>query len=277
MQIFRDPVGGEGSAQIFLGNAVFVRGARPDVANAYASSPLSDRAGWGFLILTNMLPNQGNGLFRIYAYAEDAEGARTLLGAKTIVATNASATVPFGAIDTPAQGATISGTGYLNFGWALTPQPKIIPTDGSTIHVMIDGVSIGHPSYNHFRADVSGLFPGLANSGGPVGFKAIDTTALAEGQHTIAWIVYDSLGAAPGSAAATSTSRTRRMRSRPIRAASRADGGPRASRARPRVAHPMRSRTSSASPRSKGWRSRSKKRPRSAARRGRGIWSTNSD
>ena len=198
VQIFRDPVAGEPAAQMFIGTAVFVAGARPDVAQAFPTYPLNTRAGWGFLVLTNMLPNQGNGTFRLYAYADDAEGARTLLGAKTIVATNATATLPFGAIDTPGQGATVAGSGYLNWGWALTPQPKIIPTDGSTIQVYVDGVPQGNPVYNLFRSDVSGLFPGLANSGGPVGYRVLDTTALAEGQHTIAWVVVDSQGAANG-------------------------------------------------------------------------------
>jgi hypothetical protein len=192
VQIFRDPLAGEGPAQVFLGNAVFVRGARPDVARAFATYPQNDRAGWGFLILTNMLPNQGNGPFRIYAYADDAEGGRTLLGAKTIVAVNAAAVTPFGNIDTPGQGATISGSSYINFGWALTPQPKIIPTDGSQIGVFVDGMFIGTVSYNHFRADIAALFPGLANTGGAVGYRLLDTTALAEGQHTIAWIAHDS-------------------------------------------------------------------------------------
>ena len=112
--------------------------------------------------------------------------------------TTRSATLPFGAIDTPGQGETIAGSGYLNWGWALTPQPKIIPTDGSTIQVYVDGVPQGNPVYNLFRPDVSGLFPGLANSGGPVGYRVLDTTALAEGQHTIAWVVADSQGAASG-------------------------------------------------------------------------------
>ena len=160
VQIFRDPVAGEPAAQMFIGTAVFVAGARPDVAQAYPTYPLNNRAGWGFLVLTNMLPNQGNGTFRLYAYADDAEGARTLLGAKTIVVDNATATLPFGAIDTPGQGATVAGSGYLNWGWALTPQPKIIPTDGSTIQVYVDGVPQGNPIYNLFRSDVSGLFPG---------------------------------------------------------------------------------------------------------------------
>ena len=177
---------------------MFIAGARPDVAQAYPTYPLKDRAGWGFLILTNMLPNQGNGTFRIYAYADDAAGSRALLGARTIVVNNAIATLPFGAIDTPGQGETIAGSAYLNWGWALTPQPKIIPTDGSTIQVYVDGVPLGNPIYNLFRADVAGLFPGLANSGGPVGYRVLDTTALAEGQHTMAWVVTDSQGAANG-------------------------------------------------------------------------------
>jgi hypothetical protein len=198
VQIFRDPVGGEPAAQIFVGTAVFVAGARPDVAKAYPTYPLNTRAGWGFLILTNMLPNQGNGTFRIYAYADDAEGARALLGAKTIVVNNGTATLPFGAIDTPGQGETIGGSAYLNWGWALTPQPKIIPIDGSTIQVLVDGVPMGSPTYNLFRPDVSGLFPGLRNTSGPVGYRVLDTTALAEGQHTIAWVVADDQGAAAG-------------------------------------------------------------------------------
>jgi len=198
VRIVRDPVGGEGAGQIYLGDAVFVPGARPDVRAAYPTLPNNDRAGWGFLILTNMLPNQGNVAIRIYAYAEDVEGLETLLGARTLVAVNATSTAPFGAIDTPAQGAAISGSAYINFGWALTPQPKIIPVDGSTIHVLIDGLPVGSPTYNQFRPDIAALFPGLANSSGAVGYRAIDTTALAEGMHTIAWYVADDQNGAAG-------------------------------------------------------------------------------
>ena len=123
-----------GGADVPRDRGVRRRGAAGHPA-AFPTYPFNDRAGWGFLILTNMLPNQGNGTFRIYAYAEDAEGARTLLGARTIVANNAAATVPFGAIDTPGRARRLPAVGYLNWGWALTPQPKIIPTDGSTMQV----------------------------------------------------------------------------------------------------------------------------------------------
>ncbi len=76
---------------------------------------------------------------------------------------NAASVKPFGTIDTPMQGEIVSGT-IVNFGWALTPQPNTIPTDGSTIDVYVDGVFRGHPVYNNHRVDVATLFPGLNNS-----------------------------------------------------------------------------------------------------------------
>ena len=42
VEIMRTPVAGEGSALLFVGNASFVRGARPDVQAAYSSLPNSD-------------------------------------------------------------------------------------------------------------------------------------------------------------------------------------------------------------------------------------------
>src|SRR5262249_14269857 len=53
-------------------------------------------------------------------------------------------------------------------------------------------------AFNFFRPDVSNLFTGLKNSGGPVGYKIIDTTALSEGLHTIAWSVTDDGGITTG-------------------------------------------------------------------------------
>src|SRR4029453_13443594 len=96
------------------------------------------QAGWGYMLLTNFLPNQGNGTFTLVAQATDVEGHTTTLGSKTISCANTTATAPFGTIDTPAQGGTVSGTAYVNFGWALTPQPKTIRTDGASIEVYID-------------------------------------------------------------------------------------------------------------------------------------------
>ena len=86
----------------------------------------------------------------------------------------------------------------MNFGWALTQNPYVIPTDGSTINVIVDGVAEGHPVYNNYRSDISTLFPGLANSNGAIGFFYIDTTTLANGVHTISWNVFDNAGRGDG-------------------------------------------------------------------------------
>jgi hypothetical protein len=64
--------------------------------------------------------------------------------------------------------------------------------------VYIDGVPVGHPTYNQFRGDIAGLFPGRNNSSGAVGFFTIDTTTLANGVHTISWGVSDDGGNAEG-------------------------------------------------------------------------------
>ncbi|MCP5049979.1 MAG: hypothetical protein GY940_22620, partial [bacterium] len=117
---------------------------------------------------------------------------------KSITCDNANAVKPFGAIDTPTQGGTASGSAFLNWGWALTPQPNSIPTDGSTIDVWVDGVNLGHPVYNIYRSDIASLFPAYANSNGAVGYYYLDTTGYANGVHTIQWTVTDNKGNSDG-------------------------------------------------------------------------------
>jgi uncharacterized repeat protein (TIGR01451 family) len=204
--LWRDPVGNEprhANGLVYIADAVFVPDARPDVAALYPYFPLSNRAGWGYLMLTNFLPNpgggaSGNGTHKIHAYAADLEGNETLLGSKTITLDNANSTKPFGTIDTPAQGETVSGTTYVNFGWALTPQPNLIPTDGSTLWVVVDGALLAHPFYNQYRVDIATAFPNYANSGGAVGYYLLDTTAFSNGMHNIAWVVTDNGGRQDG-------------------------------------------------------------------------------
>ena len=205
VDIFREPVGGEFPATlVFIGTATFVSGARPDVANLFPSFPFQFRAGWGYQMLTNGLPNSsgsgatGNGTYKLHALAFNTGGLQTDLGTKTITVDNANAAKPFGTLDTPVPGGTISGSDSVNFGWALTPQPGLIPLDGSTITVVIDGVAVGHPTYNQLRSDIASLFPTYKNSGGAVGLFHLDTTMLANGVHTISWNVFDDQGRGEG-------------------------------------------------------------------------------
>ncbi len=203
VEVYRDAVTGEGKGNfgyVFIGTAVFVTGARPDVQALYPTLPNANRAGWGYQLLTNLLPNSGNGTFKLHAFAFDAANNTVEIGTgKTITCTNASATKPFGTIDTPGQGETISGNHYVNFGWALTPgQSFMIPINGSTITVVIDGVVLGNPTYNNFRNDIASLFPGYTNSQGAVGFFYIDTTLLTNGVHAISWNAYDNANRGEG-------------------------------------------------------------------------------
>ncbi|HUR21043.1 MAG TPA: S8 family serine peptidase, partial [Vicinamibacterales bacterium] len=76
-----------GQSVVFVGDAVFLEGARPDVASAYPTYPNNTRAGWGFLMLTPLLPHVadaqpygGQGPLTLYVVATDVEGTQTLLG-----------------------------------------------------------------------------------------------------------------------------------------------------------------------------------------------------
>jgi hypothetical protein len=188
----------DNGSPVYIGDAVLVEGARPDVEQAYPNYPFNYRAGWGYMMLTHFLPNNGNGTFAIEAIATDIEGQQVSLGTRTVVVDNANAVKPFGAMDTPAQGGTASGSDYRNSGWVLTPLPNTVPTDGSTIDVYIDGVFLGNPVYNVYRPDIASLFPGYNNSDGAHAYVDFDTTAYENGIHTIYWTAEDDAGNADG-------------------------------------------------------------------------------
>ncbi|MDO8837013.1 MAG: hypothetical protein Q7V01_15530, partial [Vicinamibacterales bacterium] len=245
-----NPVAGQN--MVFIGTAAFLAGARPDVEETFPTRPLAYRAGWGYLMLTNMLPDVTNGFpyggqgpLTLYAVARDADGRMTLLGRTqadstptNITMSNATIAKPFGAIDTPDQGQTVSGL-LANFGWALTRDSDnaagagdiLVPTDGSTMGVFLDGAHVGQVTYNQCRGSVGPSLPAgsfcdddVANIFGnatpqpsgtlrlanvtpyrnlddgraAIGSFAIDTTALSNGLHTIAWGVTDSAGRAEG-------------------------------------------------------------------------------
>ncbi len=207
VDVWREPNPGEAAASnglVLIGTASFVPNARPDVQKAYPAYPNSNAAGWGLQILTNELPFNsfgsilGNGTYRLHAIAHSSADGDSDLGTRTIIVNNAASVSPFGTIDTPAQGGFVSGSSYVNFGWALTPIGSQIPTDGSTIWVYIDKAAVAHPVYNQYRSDVANTFPGLQNSGGPVGYYRMDTTKLTNGLHTLSWVVTDNLGHASG-------------------------------------------------------------------------------
>ena len=178
-----------------IGNAVLVDGSRPDVATISPSSPRSTRGGWGYLLLTNSLPNLGNGTFRLSVFAADPDGHNSFLGTTTITVANASAVTPFGAIDTPGQGEVVSGASYANFGWVLSPAPALAYPPFGTVSVVVDGVFQSVPPGGWTsRPDLTALFPALSYPGitNALGVATLNTTTMTNGLHTIAWVVTDS-------------------------------------------------------------------------------------
>ena len=201
---------------VFVGNPSFVADARPDVEAAIPALPMANRAGWGYLLLTNVLPHVplgqgvgGQGTFTLYAHAVDQEGQYTSLGAKTVTLDNANATTPFGAIDTPSQGGTVTTNVSVNFGWAMARGTRCIDTTSTSAYqVVIDGV----PRTLRPNGSATNWVPGLSRTNLVASFPALcnTTTALAAyyidaselglgpGVHTIAWLVTDTAGHASG-------------------------------------------------------------------------------
>jgi hypothetical protein len=187
------------NGKIFIANATLVDGARPDVEVLYPTTPLNTRAGWGYLLLTWGLWNQGNGTYRLYAYAFDQEANLATLGTKTIVVSNNAATKPFGSIDTPAIGGDASGP---NFGWGLTPRVNNVATckiQPSGVQVSIDSGPLQPVVYGgDVRADIAGAFTGFSNSAAAGGHFIFDWTTLTNGAHTIGWLITDDCNRADG-------------------------------------------------------------------------------
>ena len=188
-----------GAAEIFVGFAVFIDGARPDVAGDVSLASAVRTCGVGFHGPDQHAAGRRQRHLPIHdARAGPRRSTGPSLGIRTMTCANASATLPFGTLDTPEQGGLASGPAFPSFGWALTPLPKRIPNNGLTIRVLVDGVDVGPADYNHFRPDIQAIFPGLNNTNAAVGFRILDTTAMTNGLHTIAWAVTDNQGAIEG-------------------------------------------------------------------------------
>lgn len=244
---------GEVRTVVYLGEAAFVEGARPDVEVAHPHAPQRQRAGWGFVVLTNLLPDTttgqtrgGQGRLSFSVLATDVAGNQRWIGRTTtdsdptiLTLDNDALAAPFGAVDTPAQGATVHGWIEM-FGWALTPDTDetaqgvttdiVIPRAGA-LRVFVDGAPVGLVDYGLCRGTIgnppvtgvycnddiasvfghpvaAGLFTprtenptrfrNLDSGTGAIGHVRVDSTALTNGLHSLAWAVTDSAGRTAG-------------------------------------------------------------------------------
>src|SRR5439155_17266424 len=76
------------AGKVFIANATFVDGARPDVEAQYPTTPANYRAGWGYLLLTWGLFGQGNGTYKLHVFAVDQENNTGIIGSKSVVVSN---------------------------------------------------------------------------------------------------------------------------------------------------------------------------------------------
>ena len=152
-------------------------------------------------MLTNFLPNRGNGTFRCTPTRTTPKATARCSAARTITCANSDRDAPFGAIDTPGQGETVSGTVYINFGWVLARGRRWRIRRSGTVTVFIDGVAVGLPAGWVGRSGSHGAVPGrrrIRASRTRSAWRRLDTTTLTNGVHTIAWFVTANNGQAAG-------------------------------------------------------------------------------
>src|SRR6185369_8028292 len=86
------------------------------------------------------------------------------------------------------------------FGWALTPNAVgttcRVPSTG--VQVSIDSGPLQPVVFGDVRNDIAGAFAGFTNSAAAGGHFTFDTTTLANGVHTIEWLITDNCNRADG-------------------------------------------------------------------------------
>jgi len=186
---------------VYVGDALFVSGARPDVASQFSAFPQADRAGWGLMVLTNMLPHipnasavGGEGTFLLSAYAIDTAGQATALGRASVAVDNDNSQRPFGAIDSPASGGVLVGN-QVFLGWGVGAGNRCL----ASYRVYVDGVEITtsnglNVALRTHRPDVDPLFPSSCPSQQKgLGFY-LTGLVIPNGRHTVSFEATDTLG-----------------------------------------------------------------------------------
>ena len=146
--------GGACEPRLSLDGSVRAWGTARRSSSAYPTMPRNDRAGFGFMILTNMLPNQSNGLI---PHSCGGSGCRSSLDPARVTDDLLLQRLRHSAVLHNRHASTELDyrlQNYLNFGCALTPQPAMIPTDRSSIQVIVYCAPVFNPTYNLFLPDV---------------------------------------------------------------------------------------------------------------------------
>ncbi len=190
-----------GAAQIFVGFAVFIDGARPDVAAAFPTYPAQHAGRLGLHGADEHAAESGERHVSCSTCGRRIARARgDDLGTRTMTCANATRPSRSARSIRRSRAAWRRERRYVNFGWVLTP----LTEDDSRRRVDDHRARrrrrrSGTADYNHFRSGHRGDSSRLQQHATvPIGFQILDTTALTNGMHTISWIVTDNQGATEG-------------------------------------------------------------------------------
>ena len=121
----------------------------------------------------------------IYLIAGDYTSARQFVYALKSTAATRDFLPPYGFLDVPTSGQTLSGHVSLA-GWAFDNRSL------SRIEILVDGVIAGTATYGQSRPDVANVLPNISSN---TGYSyTLDTTKYSNGQHTITANAVDSVG-----------------------------------------------------------------------------------
>jgi hypothetical protein len=168
-----------------VGSATF-GGSRSDVCAAYPGRPGCPNVGFTYQLNTGSL---SAGTHAITAVATDTDSTPDS-GSYSIAVKVLGPSLPSVSIDSPASGATISGTATIS-GWAIDNTTSI-GTAINSVRVVVDGATVGAATYGGIRSDVCTAYPGRVGCPN-VGFTyQLNTTSLSAGTHTITVVASDS-------------------------------------------------------------------------------------
>lgn len=112
----------------------------------------------------------------IYVIAGDYRNARRTIQALHALGTGPDPFPPFGGVDQPTAGQTLSGSVVIG-GWTFDNSQL------SRVEVLVDGQFVGTASYGSSRPDVAAVYP---NAPADAGFSyRLDTTQFGDGQHQL--------------------------------------------------------------------------------------------
>jgi len=179
---------GVSDVRVFIDNQSIgsaVRGyPRPDVRAAFPSMPNAESS--GFRLETN-ISRLTSGNHSLTLQITDSAGAVTAVGPRTFVVVNGGNRSPFGNLEVPSEGTSVS-TAFSLSGWALDDRAV------DRVEVRLDDVLLTQMTAGDTRADVARAFPGYPNNTNAGFHVRLACSSWAAGRHSLTVRIYDRQG-----------------------------------------------------------------------------------